>query len=120
MMPKAITDVLSYYISAKEDAMRRLDLSAAVAETLDEQRRIREYIDTAVLKGTTSILISFGMDEDDRREMRSDFQYLRRWRKSVEQAQNYTCKAAITIVVTGFVGAAWLGIKFALGKGPLP
>lgn len=49
-------------------------------------------------------------------EMRADFQHLRRWRKSVEQAQSYTFKAVITVIVTGFVGAVWLGIKVMLGK----
>jgi hypothetical protein len=42
--------------------------------------------------------------------------HLRRWRKSVEQAQSYTFKAVITVIVTGFVGAVWLGIKVMLGK----
>ena len=49
-------------------------------------------------------------------ELRADFQHLRRWRKSVEQAQSYTFKAAITIIVAGFVGAIWLGVKVMLGK----
>jgi PBSX family phage terminase large subunit len=49
-------------------------------------------------------------------ELRADFQHLRRWRKSVEQAQSYTFKAVITIIVTGFVGAVWLGFKVMLGK----
>jgi phage terminase large subunit len=49
-------------------------------------------------------------------ELRSDFQHLRRWRKSVEQAQSYTFKAVITVIVAGFVGAVWLGIKVMLGK----
>jgi hypothetical protein len=48
--------------------------------------------------------------------MRADFQHLRRWRKSVEQAQSYTFKAVITIIAAGFVGAVWLGIKVMLGK----
>jgi phage terminase large subunit len=30
--------------------------------------------------------------------------------------QSYTFKAAITIIVTGLVGAVWLGIKVMLGK----
>jgi hypothetical protein len=49
-------------------------------------------------------------------EMRADFQHLRRWRKSVEQAQSYTFKAVITIIVTGLVGAVWLGVRVMLGK----
>jgi hypothetical protein len=38
------------------------------------------------------------------------------WRKSVEQAQSYTFKAVITVIVTGLVGAVWLGLKVMLGK----
>ena len=49
-------------------------------------------------------------------ELRADFQHLRRWRKSVEQAQSYTFKAVITIIVSGLVGAVWLGVKVMLGK----
>jgi ABC-type transporter Mla maintaining outer membrane lipid asymmetry permease subunit MlaE len=49
-------------------------------------------------------------------ELRADFQHLRRWRKSVEQAQSYTFKAVITVIVTGLVGAVWLGLKVMLGK----
>lgn len=49
-------------------------------------------------------------------EMRADFQHLRRWRKSVEQAQGFTFKAVITIIVAGFLGAVWLGVKAMLGK----
>jgi len=30
--------------------------------------------------------------------------------------QSYTFKVAITIIVTGFVGAVWLGVKAMLGK----
>jgi phage terminase large subunit len=30
--------------------------------------------------------------------------------------QGYTFKAVITIIVTGFVGAVWLGVKVVLGK----
>jgi hypothetical protein len=30
--------------------------------------------------------------------------------------QGYTFKAAITIIVTGFIGAVWLGIKATIGK----
>jgi hypothetical protein len=97
--------------------MRREDIRAVVAETLAEQRKFQQSdIDTVVLKAIATILTSFGIEEDDRRELRADFQHLRRWRKSVEQAQSYTFKAAITIIVTGLVGAVWLGIKGVLGK----
>lgn len=49
-------------------------------------------------------------------EVRADLQHLRRWRKSVEQAQSYTFKAVITVIVTGLMGAVWLGVKVVLSK----
>jgi len=93
------------------------DVRAIVVETLAEQQRIRhDDIDAVVLKAVATTLNSFGIDEEDRKELRADFQHLRRWRRSVEQAQSYTFKAVITVIVTGFVGAVWLGIKATLGK----
>jgi len=97
--------------------MRSEDIRTVVAETLAEQQRLHsDDIDAVVLKTIATILTSFGIEEEDRRELRADFQHLRRWRKSVEQAQSYTFKAVITIIVTGFVGAVWLGLKVMLGK----
>ena len=69
-----------------------------------------------VFKTIATILTSFGIEEGDRKELQADFQHLRRWRKSVEQAQSYTFKAVITVIVTGLVGAVWLGVKVLLGK----
>ena len=93
------------------------DIKAIVAQTLAEQQRLQHSsIETAVQKAVAAILTSFGMEEEDRKELRADLQHLRRWRRSVEQAQNYTFKAVITVIVTGLVGAAWLGFKVMLGK----
>jgi len=75
-----------------------------------------EEIEAIVSKAVIATLATFGIEKDDRKELRADFNHLRRWRKSVEQAQSYTFKAVITVIVTGFVGAVWLGIKVMLGK----
>ena len=99
-------------VEISEDTIR-----AVVADTLGEQQRIHHGdIDAVVDRAITTVLASFGIEEDDRRELRADFQHLRRWRKSVEQAQGFTFKAVITVIVAGFLGAVWLGIKVALGK----
>ncbi|WP_024511379.1 hypothetical protein [Bradyrhizobium sp. ARR65] len=96
--------------------VRDEDIRAIVAATLAEQRRLqREEIEPLVLKAITTTLTSFGIEED-RSAMRADFQHLRRWRKSVEQAQSDTFKAVITAIVVGFVGAVWLGIKVMVGR----
>ncbi len=93
------------------------DIKAIVAQTLAEQQRLQySSIDTAVQKAVATILTSFGIEEEDRKELRADLQHLRRWRKSVEQAQSYTFKAMITVIASGLVGAAWLGLKVMLGK----
>ena len=95
-----------------EDTIR-----AVVAETLGEQQRLHASdIDAVVDRAITTVLASFGIDEEDKRELRADFQHLRRWRRSVEQAQGFTFKAVISIIVAGFLGAVWLGIKAMLGK----
>jgi hypothetical protein len=93
------------------------DVRTIVAETLAEQKRVHNSeIDAIVLKTIATVLTSFGINEDDRRELRADLSYLRRWRKSVEQAKNYTFRAVITVIVTGVLGAMWLGIKTVFGK----
>jgi hypothetical protein len=93
------------------------DIRTNVAETLAEQQRLqRDDIDAIVLRAIVTIPTSFGIKEEDRRELRADFRHLRRWRESVEQAQSYTFKAVITIIVTGFVGAVWLGVKAMLAR----
>lgn len=81
-----------------------------------QQRLWQEDIDAVVLKAVATTLTSFGIEEDDRSDLRADFLYLRRWRRSIEQAQSHTLKAVITVIVTGFVGAVWLGIRATLGK----
>ncbi|MCK1387387.1 hypothetical protein [Bradyrhizobium sp. 21] len=97
--------------------MPDVEIRAIVAETLAEQHRLQQAnIDAIVLKTVASMLASFGVEDDDRKELRADFQHLRRWRTSVEQAQSYTFKAVITVIATGLMGAVWLGVKVVLGK----
>jgi hypothetical protein len=61
-------------------------------------------------------LLELGISKDDHHELKADFAHLRRWRKSVEQAQNYSIKVVITTIVGGLLGALWMGIKAMLGK----
>lgn len=90
--------------------MTKDEIKEAVAEALEQKH------DEVVLKTIAIILTSFGIEEEDRIELKADFAHLRRWRKSVEQAQTYTLKAVVTIIATGVLGALWLGIKTAMGK----
>jgi hypothetical protein len=76
------------------------------------EEQIKAIVETTV----TQVFISFGLEGEDRKELQADLNHLRRWRKSVEQAQSYTFKAVITIIATGVVGAFWMGFKTMLGK----
>src|SRR3954463_16205171 len=97
--------------------MRPEEVTALVKQVLAEQKVISANdLDPTSLKTIATILTSFGIEDDDRFELKADFSHLRRWRKSVEQAQSYTFKAIITAIAMGFLGALWLGIKASVGK----
>lgn len=93
--------------------MTQDEVKAVIHEVLAEQKT---EPDELVLKTISAILTSFGIDDEDRKEIRADFQHLRRWRKATEQATSLTFKAVVTVIVTGFAGAVWMGIKAMLGK----
>lgn len=97
--------------------MQEHDVKRVVAEVLAEQHRLHNNeADTVVLKTIATILTSFGIEEEDRVELRADFQHLRRWRKSSEQITRAGWRAIVTVLVTGICGAIWLGVKAMLGK----
>ncbi len=97
--------------------MTEQEVTEIVAKVLAEQKRLHNNeVDEVVLRTIATILTSFGIEEEDRAEIRADFIHLRRWRKSVEQAQGYSLKAIVTVIVGGVIGAFWLGFKTMLGK----
>ncbi|MGW1422658.1 hypothetical protein ACWAT4_21390 [Bradyrhizobium manausense] len=96
-------------------SITELEIRQVVAAVLDaENVRHAANLDDVVLKAVATILTSFGIEEEDRIELRADFQHLRKWRKSVEQAQSITMRVAVTVIVTGTLGAIWLGVKTLL------
>jgi hypothetical protein len=93
------------------------EIKQIVQAVLDAENEKRaSHMDDVVLKAVATILTSFGIEDEDRKELRADFTHLRKWRKSVEQAQSYTFKTIITVIATGIVGALWMGVKAMLGK----
>lgn len=75
-----------------------------------------EDIEEIVSRTVIATLNRFGIEQDDYKELKADFIHLRKWRRSVEQAQGYTFKVVITTIVGGFLGAIWLGIQSMLHK----
>lgn len=92
------------------------EIRSIVKETLAEQNR-QPPDDSVVMKTIATILTSFGIDEDDRKELRADFQHLRKWRKSVEQAQSLTFKTVVGVIASGLLAALWMGAKAMIGVG---
>ena len=93
------------------------EIRAVVSAVLEEESARRgAQLDEVVMKAVATILTGFGIDEDDRKELQADFIHLRKWRKSVEQAQSLTFKMILTAIVGGTIGAMWLGIKELVGK----
>jgi hypothetical protein len=95
-----------------EEQVRQVVLSVLRAE----RQYSAEHIDDTVLKTVSAILTSFGIEEDERKEIRADFLYVRKLRKSTETITRVGWTAAITVIVTGFLGVLWLGIKTMLAK----
>ena len=91
------------------------DVRALMLKMLVERSDCRN-IDAIVSRAVTAALISFGFEEEDRRDLRADLGQLRRWRKNVEQAQGYALKTLMTLIVTGVVGAVWFGVKMIVTR----
>lgn len=97
--------------------MQEHEVRQVVSDVLAEQQRLHNNdIDAVALKTIATILTSFGIEEEDRKELRADFNHLRKWRKGVEQVERVGWGTIITVLVTGTLGALWVGIKAMLGK----
>jgi hypothetical protein len=99
--------------------MNREDVREIVTAVLDEQeRRFQGREDAIVAKAVLATLDVFGVDPEDKdevKEIKADFQHTRRWRKSVEKVSSVGLTTAVTVLVTGALGALWLGFKGKLG-----
>lgn len=67
--------------------------------------------DVAMLKTISAILTSFGIPDDERKDIAEDFRYLRRWRLGAERIQGIGLTAVVALLIGGLVSALGLGIK---------
>jgi hypothetical protein len=96
--------------------MTREEISLIVREVLAEERETQSVQqDAVVLKVVSAILTGFGINDDDRKEIREDFIYLRRWRQTSQQVQRGSWIAIMGVLISGLAGALILGIKALLG-----
>lgn len=92
----------------RDDTIREI-----VAREMEAQR---EQIQSGVKSAVAEALESFGFEASDKKETQADFRHLRRWRKSTERIEAVGWSVAIGTIVSGVLGALWLGIKTAIGK----
>jgi hypothetical protein len=92
------------------------DIKEIVAEASGNRRELLKDLESSISQTVDSRLIAFGLEEDDRKELLADLRHLRGLRKRTEQVHSFVLKAFITAVLTGALGAVWLGLRSAIGR----
>ena len=83
------------------------------AEIFRHQRLLRHSIANSVRETLDARIIGFGLEEG--KELQEDLRHLRFLRKRAEQVHGFLLKGIITCALTCFIGAAWIGLKTAIG-----
>lgn len=78
--------------------------------------RMRDEMDQVVQKSVRATLISLGVEFDEPIDMQKDMQYLRSLRVSTDSIKAKATLVMVGILVTGLVGALWIGIKELLHR----
>ena len=60
-------------------------------------------------------LLSLGLEVDDPIKVQRDFQHLREWRETSESLKSKGLVTLFGIILSGGLGALWLGFKDTLG-----
>jgi uncharacterized protein (UPF0371 family) len=111
----AVLEHMPHQVAAERHVMTPEDIRTIVAAVLEEESvRRGAALDEVVFKAVATILTSFGIEEEDRKELTLDLNHLRRWRKSVEQAQSMGFKLVFGAIISGLVGALWMGVKASI------
>lgn len=64
-----------------------------------------------VKEAVTEVMESFGFDSNNKAKMRSNLEFLDRFKRSSDQVTSAGRKALATVLVTGVAGMLWLGFK---------
>lgn len=81
------------------------------------QNLTQEEARVLVRETVRETFLMLGLKVDDPIEVQKDFQHLRDWRETTDAIKTKGAVAATGIVVTGAVGALWLGVKEFLKGG---
>ena len=73
-----------------------------------------------IKKTVHETLLSLGLEMDDPIELQKDFQHLREWREATNSLKSHGIMIVIGVLLTGLLGAIWIGIKNTLGINSVP
>lgn len=76
---------------------------------------MRDEIRQQVDEGVSDAMTRVGIDMDNPIQVQQDMSYLRDWRKTAKAVKRKGAITAVGILVTGLVGAVWLGLKSMIG-----
>lgn len=98
-------------MSLEDNELR--DIARTAAREASDEFRVQTLasLDELVLKATSQILVGFGLQPDDQKEVRADLVYLRAWRKAMQQASVAGMIATFGVLIPGIAGAVWLGVE---------
>lgn len=74
----------------------------------------KEELSELVKESVQQTFTMLGIKFEDPTEMQADFHHLRQWRQAVETIKQKSLLTLAGIIITGFFGFVWLGIKSAL------
>jgi hypothetical protein len=77
---------------------------------------MRELVRETVRETINETFLRLGVKIDDPIEVQKDFQHLRDWRNTTESVKSKALLAAVGLLVSGLLGALWLGLKGSIGK----
>lgn len=76
----------------------------------------KDEIRHLICQGVEDAMTKLGMDASNPLEMQRDFQHLRDWRLSVQSAKAKGILAVVGVLVSGMIGALFLGVKVLLNN----
>lgn len=84
------------------------------ALTAEHAAEIRNIIRETVSQTVRETLFQIGIiidDHGDVVEFRKDMAHLRKWRGAVESVENRSVMITVSVLITGFFAALWLGLQ---------
>lgn len=77
-----------------------------------------EDVREAARTAANEVMIRMGVDPGEPLETQKDFQHLRSWRLATEKAKERTMLAVLGVIVTGALGALWVGLQEYMHRRP--